>query len=99
MWCATGTCIATASPKRSTQLQALIESGQLRIHRSRLQRVGREGEARLSGRAPSGNEQHWTIGGVINATGVETRASALRNPLRSSCRAMAWPAPARTGWV
>ena len=64
------------------QLQALIESGQLRIHRSRLQRIGREGDAlRLSGRDASGKDQHWTIGGVINATGVETRASALRNPL------------------
>ncbi|MEW2973201.1 hypothetical protein AB1A96_14835, partial [Pseudomonas juntendi] len=52
------------------QLQALIESGQLRIHRSRLQRVGREGDAlRLSGRDATGNEQQWTISGVINATG------------------------------
>lgn len=78
------------------QLQALIESGQLRIHRSRLQSVGREGDAlRLSGRDANGNEQHWTIGGVVNATGVETRASALRNPLLQQLQAdgLARPGP------
>ena len=78
------------------QLQALIESGQLRIHRSRLQRVVREGDAlRLSGRDANGNEQHWTIGGVVNATGVETRASALRNPLLQQLQAegLARPGP------
>ncbi|WP_442253820.1 FAD/NAD(P)-binding protein [Stenotrophomonas pavanii] len=78
------------------QLQALIESGQLRIHRSRLQRVGREGDAlRLSGRDASGKDQQWTISGVINATGVETRASALRNPLLQQLQAdgLARPGP------
>ncbi len=78
------------------QLQALIESGQLRIHRSRLQRVGREGDAlRLSGRDASGKDKQWTISGVINATGVETRASALRNPLLQQLQAdgLARPGP------
>ncbi len=81
---------------RHVVLQALTESGQLRIHRSRLQRVGREGDAlRLSGRDANGNEQHWTISGVINATGVETRASALRNPLLQQLQAdgLARPGP------
>ncbi|CAJ0610668.1 unnamed protein product [Cylicocyclus nassatus] len=79
-----------------SQLQALQDSGQLRIHRSRLQRVWREGGAvQLSGRDASGNEQQWTIGGVINATGVETRASALRNPLLQQLQAdgLARPGP------
>lgn len=63
-------------------LQALIERGQLHIHRARLQRIWREGDGvQLSGRDAVGAEQHWTLGGVVNATGVETRASALRNPL------------------
>ncbi|PWQ87459.1 pyridine nucleotide-disulfide oxidoreductase [Stenotrophomonas maltophilia] len=79
------------------QLQSLQDSGQLRIHRSRLRRVCREGDAlRLSGRDATGNEQQWTmIGGVINATGVETRASALRNPLLQQLQAdgLARPGP------
>ena len=78
------------------QLQSLQDSGQLRIHRSRLQRVWREADAlQLSGRDASGNEQQWTIGGVINATGVETRASALRNPLLQQLQAdgLARPGP------
>lgn len=78
------------------QLQALIDSGQLRVHRARLQRVWREGDAvQLSGRDASGDEQQWTISGVINATGVETRASALRNPLLRQLQAdgLARPGP------
>ncbi len=78
------------------QLQALQDSGQLRIHRSRLQRVWRDGDSlQLSGRDASGNEQQWMIGGVINATGVETRASALRNPVLQQLQAdgMVRPGP------
>ncbi|WP_414495728.1 FAD/NAD(P)-binding protein [Stenotrophomonas maltophilia] len=78
------------------QLQTLQDSGQLRVHRARLHRVWREGDAvQLSGRDASGEEQQWAIGGVINATGVETRASALRNPLLQQLQAdgLARPGP------
>ncbi|WP_369039486.1 FAD/NAD(P)-binding protein [Stenotrophomonas maltophilia] len=80
----------------NAQLQALQDRGQLHVHRSRLQRVWREGDAlRLSGRDASGNDQHWTLGGVVNATGVETRAAALRNPLLQQLQAdgLARPGP------
>ena len=64
------------------QLQALQASGQLSLHRARLQRIWREGDVlRLSGRDSAGAGQQWTIAAVVNATGVETRARALRNPL------------------
>lgn len=78
------------------QLQALQDSGQLHLHRARLQHVGREGERLwLSGREAAGGDRQWTIGGVINATGVETRASALRNPLLQQLQAdgLARPGP------
>jgi uncharacterized NAD(P)/FAD-binding protein YdhS len=70
------------------QLQALQASGQLRVHRARLQRVWRDGDAlRLSGREAGGGNVQWTIAAVVNATGVETRASALRNPLLQQLQA------------
>lgn len=78
------------------QLQALQATGQLRIHRARLQRIEADGDVlRLSGRDASGAERHWAIGAVINATGVETRASALRNPLLQQLQAegLARPGP------
>lgn len=78
------------------QLRALQANGQLRVHRARLDRVWREGDAlRLSGHDAAGHPQQWTIGGVINATGVETRATALRNPLLQQLQAdgLARPGP------
>ncbi|MBH1664502.1 FAD/NAD(P)-binding protein [Stenotrophomonas maltophilia] len=78
------------------QLRALQASGQLRVHRARLDRVWREGDAlQLSGHDAAGHPQQWTIGGVINATGVETRATALRNPLLQQLQAdgLARPGP------
>ena len=72
----------------SEQLQALQASGQLRVHRARLQRVWRDGDAlRLLGREAGGGNVQWTIAAVVNATGVETRASALRNPLLQQLQA------------
>lgn len=64
------------------QLRSLQASGQLHLHRSRLQRVWREGASlHLSGRDAAGGAQQWTVAAVVNATGVESRARALRNPL------------------
>ncbi|MBK0025978.1 FAD/NAD(P)-binding protein [Stenotrophomonas sp. S48] len=64
------------------QLQALLASGQLQIHRARLQQVRQQdGALLLGGRSADGADQAWAVAGIINATGVETRATALRNPL------------------
>jgi len=50
--------------------------------------VWRDGDAlRLSGREAGGGNVQWTIAAVVNATGVETRASALRNPLLQQLQA------------
>ena len=63
------------------RLDKALHTGQLQLHRTRLQGVSEEGGAlRLHARTPTG-EQHWTLGALINATGVETRADGLRNPL------------------
>ncbi|WMJ71449.1 FAD/NAD(P)-binding protein [Stenotrophomonas sp. 24(2023)] len=63
------------------QLQALQAQGQLRVQRARLQHLAVQGDAlQLSGWTASG-EQQWSVAAVVNATGVQTQARALRNPL------------------
>lgn len=66
----------------TARLDGLRASGQLQVHRARLQRVWHEeGAVHLLGRDATGAARQWTVAGIINATGVETRADALRNPL------------------
>ena len=80
------------------QLQALRASGQLRVQRARLQGVYRDGGMlRLHGHDVAGAEVRWTIAAVINATGVETRASALRNPLLQQLQASGQARPGPHG--
>ncbi|WP_171956348.1 FAD/NAD(P)-binding protein [Stenotrophomonas maltophilia] len=64
-------------------LRLLQTCGQLEVHRARLHRLERHGhQLQLSGRnGLTGQQQQWNVATVINATGVETRASALRQPL------------------
>ncbi len=64
------------------QLEAMIQRGQLQLHRGRLQTVGGEGAcvrvaALDAQRVPLQLDVHC----VINATGVEMRAQAMCNPL------------------
>lgn len=63
------------------QLQALQAQGQLRVQRARLRQLAVQGEAlQLTGQTATG-EQSWPVAAVINATGVQTQALSLRNPL------------------
>lgn len=63
------------------RLEALRHSGQLQLHRVRLRDVAVEGAGlRLRAQGPGG-EDAWSLRGLVNATGVETRAAALANPL------------------
>ncbi|KAF1012972.1 MAG: hypothetical protein GAK31_03799 [Stenotrophomonas maltophilia] len=63
------------------QLQALQARGQLRVQRARLQHVQAQGAAlQLVGHTAAGQQQ-WAVQALVNATGVETRARSLRNPL------------------
>jgi uncharacterized NAD(P)/FAD-binding protein YdhS len=64
------------------QLAALERSGQLQRHRARLDAVLVQGSTlQVHTRAAHGGTQPLNVGAVINATGVETRALAMRNPL------------------
>lgn len=64
------------------QLDALEQSGQLQRHRARLDALlVLDGTLQLHAHGPQGGMQPLNVGAVINATGVETRALAMRNPL------------------
>jgi uncharacterized NAD(P)/FAD-binding protein YdhS len=64
------------------RLQSLRESGQLRLHRARLDAAWTAGACvRIEGRAPGGAVLQLEVQRVINATGVEMRVQAMRNPL------------------
>lgn len=68
-------------PGVHARLGHALGEGQLQLHRARLQAVAEEdGALQLHARTPAG-EHHWTLGALVNATGVETRAENLRNPL------------------
>jgi len=61
-------------------IEALRE-GRLQLQRARLQGVdAQDGELLLQAHTASG-ERAWALGALVNATGVETRAAQLRNPL------------------
>ncbi|MGH8036254.1 MAG: FAD/NAD(P)-binding protein [Stenotrophomonas sp.] len=64
------------------QVAALEQSGQLQRHRARLDALlVLDGTLQLHAHGPQGGMQPVNVGAVINATGVETRALAMRNPL------------------
>lgn len=64
------------------QLATLERSGQLQRHRARLDAVLVQGSTlQVHSRATHGGTQPLNVAAVINATGVETRARAMRNPL------------------
>lgn len=61
---------------------ALERSGQLLRHRARLGALLVQGSTlQLHAQGPGGAMAPLAVGAVINATGVETRARAMRNPL------------------
>ena len=64
------------------QVDALERSGQLQRHRARLGALLVQGSTlQLHAQGPDGAMAPLNVGAVINATGVETRARAMRNPL------------------
>ncbi|MEL3953844.1 MULTISPECIES: FAD/NAD(P)-binding protein [Stenotrophomonas] len=64
------------------QVAELERSGQLQRHRARLDTLlVQESGLQLHGRSPNRGLPPLTVGAVINATGVETRALSMRNPL------------------
>lgn len=66
------------------QLQGLVESGQIRLHRGRLQEVAMAGSrVRVTAEMRDGRIDQFDVDAVINATGMEMRAQAMRNPLLS----------------
>ena len=66
------------------QLEALQASGQLQLHRGRLDTVAREGRRiRITMLMRDRRAQQLDADRVVNATGVEMRAQLMRNPLLS----------------
>lgn len=64
------------------QLQALLDRGQLQLHRGRLDTVvDHDGGVRVTLRLRDGRSEQFDVGCVVNATGVELRAQTMRNPL------------------
>ena len=73
------------APQVHAQLQALIERGQLRLHRGRLETVEPAGgRMRVQARMRDGRALQLDVDHVVNATGVEMRAQLMRNPLLSA---------------
>ncbi len=69
-------------PQVHARLQALRDNGQLRLHRARLDATWAAGAcARIEGREHDGAPLQLEVQRVINATGVEMRVQAMRNPL------------------
>ncbi len=69
-------------PQVHAQLQSLRDSGQLRLHRARLDAAWTAGACvRIEGRDHEGVMLQLEVQRVINATGVEMRVQAMRNPL------------------
>jgi len=72
------------APQVHAQLQALRDSGQMQLHRGRLDTVAVEaGHIRVSMQMRDRRVQQLDVDRVVNATGVEMRAQLMRNPLLS----------------
>ena len=64
------------------QMQTLLDSGQLRVHRGRLDAVMQAGRCvRVAAVTRAGKQLQFDVDHVINATGVELRVPTMRNPL------------------
>lgn len=72
------------APQVHARLQALQDSGQMQLHRGRLDTVAAQGgRVRVSMRMRDRRVQELDVDRVVNATGVEMRAQLMRNPLLS----------------
>lgn len=78
------------------QLQQLQASGQLQLHRARLDTVAREGKRlRITGLTRDRRALQLDVDCIVNATGVEMRAQLMRNPVLSDLlgQGLARPGP------
>ncbi|MFT4247268.1 MAG: FAD/NAD(P)-binding protein [Pseudomonas sp.] len=70
------------APEVHARLRAMRTSGQLRVHRARLDSVFAVGACvQLSARTAQGQALRLEVQQVVNATGVEMRVQAMGNPL------------------
>jgi uncharacterized NAD(P)/FAD-binding protein YdhS len=70
------------APEVHVSLQAMQQSGQLRVHRARVDTVFPVGACvQLSARTSHGHALQLDVNQLVNATGVEMRVQAMRNPL------------------
>ena len=84
------------APQVHAQLHGLLASGQLQLHRGRLETVAREnGRIRIALRMRDRRVQQLDVDRIVNATGVEIRAQLMRNPLLSDLlgKGLARPGP------
>ena len=84
------------APQVHARIAALRDSGQLRLHRGRLDHVMVQGRCvRLNYRRRDGDAHELDADVLVNATGVELRAQAMRNPLLDGLlgRGLARPGP------
>lgn len=84
------------APQVHAQLEASQASGQLLLHRGRLQTVQREGaRIRISVSMRDRRIQQLDMDHIVNATGVEMRAQLMHNPLLSELlgKGLARPGP------
>ena len=78
------------------QLEQLQASGQLQLHRARLDTVAREGQRlRITGLTRDRRALQLDVDRIVNATGVEMRAPLMHNPLLSDLlgQGLAQPGP------
>lgn len=70
------------APSVHARLQARRESGQLRVHRGRLQRVLADGARyRVQACTPQGTQDEWGCDVVVNAVGLQVQAARMGHPL------------------
>ncbi|WDS35064.1 FAD/NAD(P)-binding protein [Pseudoxanthomonas sp.] len=84
------------APAVHARLQQALTSGQLQRHRARLDSaIAGERCVQLQGHGPHGRTLSLEAACVVNATGVELRVQAMRNPLLSELtgRGLARPGP------
>ncbi|MFT4257247.1 MAG: FAD/NAD(P)-binding protein [Pseudoxanthomonas sp.] len=84
------------APQVHACIEALRADGRLRVHRGRLRHAIAQGNCvRLGWQRHDGRLREFDVDAVVNATGVELRAQAMRNPLLDGLlgRGLARPGP------
>lgn len=70
------------APEVDARIQTLVDSGQLHFRRARLDAVMQAGRCvRVTAVAHGGRAIEFDVDHIVNATGMEMRVAAMRNPL------------------